>query len=238
MGKGFVADTNAHKMTFLATFLSIASLAFLDSLNPFSIAAMALVIIGQNSLSRGLVFITATFVTYFVGGMILLAGWTQALKSLLPLITPFVTPLVATVGWSLVALTALGTAIGLWRKSDKGAKGQNTNVGTNALFGVMAFAVVSTASDVPTAIPYFGAIPIIGATHASLLAQSAWLLLYNFIYVSPLLLLLWLRVFANAHFEPLQIKIAHAMNWIIRRLCPPLLVILAIWAVFKGYIAA
>jgi len=48
-------------MTFLTALLAIIGLGFLDSLNPFSIAACAVVIAGQQSLGRGLAFIGATF---------------------------------------------------------------------------------------------------------------------------------------------------------------------------------
>lgn len=228
-----------------AAFLGIAGLAFLDSLNPFSIAAMALVIMGRNSLSRGLIFIGATFATYYIGGVALLAGWTLALKSLLPLIAPLIAPWAATAGWSIVAVACLAGAVWLWRKRPAASQPDETRFSGKALFGVMAFAIVSTASDLPTAIPYFGAIPMIAATQAglegagpnaaSLLMQGAWLLLYNVIYVSPLILLLWFRVFASARFEPLQAKISAFMDWTIRCFTPPLLVLVGIWAVIEGW---
>jgi hypothetical protein len=65
-------------LTMWAVFFGIAGLAFLDSLNPYSIAAMALVLVGRNRLSRGLLFLGATFATYYIGGIALLAGWTRA----------------------------------------------------------------------------------------------------------------------------------------------------------------
>jgi hypothetical protein len=218
-------------MTIWATFLGVAGLAFLDSLNPFSIAAMALVIMGQNALSRGLVFVGATFATYMLGGVLLLAGWTQALKALLPLITP----LVATIGWSLAALIAMCTAVWLWCKAPAADKPPEVKTNGQGLLGVFLFAIVSTASDVPTAIPYFGAIPMIEATHASILGQGAWLILYNLIYISPLILLLWLRLFASAQFEPYQAKIASSMDLAMRRHVPPFLVILGIWAAIEAF---
>ena len=213
-------------MTLLGSFLGIVTLAFLDSLNPFSIASMALVIGGNASLSRGLVFIVTTFLIYLIGGILILNGWAAALKALIP----FVTPSIAMIGWAVLALASWIGATMLWFKSPSAADIPTSPKSVSALIGVFVFAVGSTLSDLPTAIPYFAAAPMILATGASLIVLGCWLAVYTLIYVSPLILLLWLRQFASAKFEPLIGKIRISIDFIVRRLCPPLLIVLGIWA--------
>jgi cytochrome bd-type quinol oxidase subunit 2 len=213
-------------MTFIAAFFAILSLAFVDSLNPFSIAAMAVTIAGPNSLSRGVVFILGTLATYFMGGIALVMGWNEALKALSPLITP----LVACVGWCLLAVVSLGGAVWLWRKVPKDQDQAPAKATTGALLAVLVFALVSTASDLPTAIPYFGAIPIIVGLSVPMAAALLWLAFYNLVYIAPLILILGLRIFAAARFDPFLDRIQCGMAWLMQRAVPPLLVAVGIWA--------
>jgi hypothetical protein len=217
-------------MSLFATFLGVLTLAFLDSLNPFSIAAMAIVIAGQASLSRGIVFIFTTFLMYFLGGILILSGWAAALKALLP----HITPMMATIGWiGLAAACWIGAGM-LWIKSPDAGEVPSSSPTAKALFGVFVFAFGSTVSDLPTAVPYFAAVPMILATQSSPVILGLWLAFYSLIYVSPLILLLWLRLLARSKFEPLIGKIRHGMDLLLRRWCPPLLVASGIWALVQG----
>jgi cytochrome c biogenesis protein CcdA len=92
----------------------------------------------------------------------------------------------------------------------------------------------STLSELPTALPYFGAIPIMVATETNFLGLLAWLAFYSLIYVSPLIVLLYFRQMAHKQFEPLVGSINRSMDWAIRRLTPTLLVPLAGWAVYEA----
>ena len=215
----------------IATILAVGGLAFLDSLNPFSIAAMAIVISKTPSLPRGLVFIVGTFLAYHLGGVLILNGWAAALKSLVPLITPQIT----VVGWTVSALAAMGGAIYLWTKASRAATKSPAPDSPAALMGIFGFALMSTASDLPTAIPFFGAAPLILATKPSVLGVVAWLGFYCLVYVGPLLLLLCLKLFGGARLEPLLLKINKAMDWLTGRLTPPLLIILGVWCIWKAF---
>jgi cytochrome c biogenesis protein CcdA len=217
-------------MSLFATFLGVLTLAFLDSLNPFSIAAMAIVIVGQASLSRGIVFIVTTFLIYLLGGILILSGWAAALKALLP----HFTPMMATIGWiGLSAACWIGAGL-LWFKSPDTGETPSSTPSAKALVGVFVFALGSTVSDLPTAVPYFAAVPMILATHSPPFVLGLWLAFYSLIYVSPLILLLWLRHFASSQFDPLIGKIRSGMDLLLRRWCPPLLVASGIWALVQG----
>jgi cytochrome c biogenesis protein CcdA len=218
----------------ISTILAVGGLAFLDSLNPFTIGALALVIAQGNSLSRGLIFIVGTFVAYFFGGVLILNGWIAAIKAVLP----FITTLIASALWGIAGLAAIGGAIYLWMKSSGSSANPPTKNTPAALLGIFVFALVSTISDLPTAIPFFGAAPLILGTKPSVIGMIAWISFYCLIYVAPLFLLLWLRLFGGARLEPALAKINKAMDWITRRLTPPLLILLGIWCainVFSGW---
>jgi cytochrome c biogenesis protein CcdA len=216
-------------MTFISAFLAIIGLAFVDSLNPFSIAACAVVIAGQQSLSRGLAFITATFLVYFLGGVALVSGWVEAAAA----IRPWIKPWMAIAFWLAFALGSFVGAVILWRRP-AATEGKEAKQPTSAaLVGVFLFALSSTLSDLPTAFPYFGAIPIMVATEANFLGLLAWLAFYSLIYVSPLIILLCFRQMAHNQFEPLVGSINSSMDWAIRRLTPALLVPLGGWAAYE-----
>ncbi len=217
-------------MTFFTAFLAIVGLGFLDSLNPFSILACAVVIAGQQSLERGLAFIIATFLVYFITGLGLVAGWAELVLALKPMIQPWM----VFVCWLVLALGCLIGAIILWRRPPLGVGKPVKQPSSLAVIGVFLFALGSTISDMPTALPYFGAIPIMVATGATMMGLVAWLAFYSLIYVSPLIFLLCYRLIAYKQFEPLVGKIQGFMDWSIRRLSPALLVPCGVWASYEA----
>lgn len=217
-------------MTVLTALFAIIGLAFLDSLNPFSIAACAVVIAGQEPLLRGLIFIVATFLAYFLGGIALVSGWVEAVAALRPWIQPWM----ALTGWSLLALGSFWGAAIVWQRPPAGEGKSVSEPKTAALIGLFLFGLGSTLSDLPTAFPLFGAIPIMVATEANFLGLLAWLALYSLIYVSPLILLLCFRLLAHERFESLSGRINRFMDWAIRRLIPACLAPLGAWATYEA----
>jgi cytochrome c biogenesis protein CcdA len=212
----------------ISIILAVGGLALLDSLNPFSISAMAVVIAKSQSLTRGLVFIGGTFLAYFLGGVVLLNGWVAALEALLP----FITSRIASIGWGVCGLATIGGAIYLWMKAGRSSDKSNSNTKPAApavLLGIFVFSLVSTASDLPTAIPLFGAIPLIVETKPSVLGIIAWLIFYCLVYISPLFLILALKLIGGDRLEPILLTVNKVMDWIIGRLTPLLLIILGLW---------
>jgi len=217
-------------MTFLTALLAIIGLGFLDSLNPFSIAACAVVIAGQQSLGRGLAFIGATFLVYFLTGVALVTGWAELLTA----VKPWIKPWMMVVTWLTLALGCFIGAVLLWRRPPMGEGKTVKQPSSAAIIGVFLFALGATISDMPTAFPYFGAIPIMVATEASFLGLLVWLAFYSLIYVSPLIFLLCYRLIAHKQFGPLIGTINRFMDWTIRRLTPVLLVPLGLWAIYDA----
>jgi hypothetical protein len=205
-------------MTVSAIFV-LAGLAIIDALNPFSIAAMAFLLSTDRPVHRGVTFIIGTFAVYFLAGVVLLEGWLIVIKTLLPSLP----------GWILGSLEmAAGAAAGAagidtWRRAakDKSAPGPS-NLSTAATF---AFALVSTLSDLPTAIPYFAAASQIAAAGSDPLTRYAWLVAYNMVYVAPLAAMLALRSALGANAESVLARVRRAVDWSFAKLLPPGLVI-------------
>ncbi|MCG9917427.1 MAG: GAP family protein [Phenylobacterium sp.] len=63
---------------------ALLGLAFLDAMNPFSIAAMVFLLSTDRPVLWGLVFLVGTFAVYLFGGVVLLEGWLVVLRTFLP----------------------------------------------------------------------------------------------------------------------------------------------------------
>lgn len=202
-----------------STIFVLVGLAIVDALNPFSIAAMAFLLSTDRPIHRGVTFVIGTLMVYFLAGVILLEGWLVVIKTLLPSLP----------GWTFGSLEmAAGAAAGAagiytWRRAarDKSAAGPS-NLSTAATF---VFALVSTLSDLPTAVPYFAAASQIAAAGSDPLTRYAWLVAYNLIYVAPLVAMLALRSALGANAEPALARVRLAVDWSFARLLPPGLVI-------------
>lgn len=202
----------------LALIASVLGLAALDSLNPFSVAAMAIVLTMPRPLAAGAVFIFATFLAYWAGGVAIAAGWAQALPGVLALVPPKVL-------W--IVVLAIGVALasyGVWswlRPPSISRKPHSAGTGVG-LLGVAFFAVASTFSDLPTAVPLFAAIHAMTLARLSPVIELVLLAIYTLIYVAPLALLWAFRAARFAGLNDIFMRLESAMAWAVRRLLPPL----------------
>lgn len=129
----------------------LAGLAAVDSLNPFSIAAQAYLLGTPSSTPRSLVFLAGTWLAYFLGGLLLVRGLQAFIASILPGL-PFWTVLLGEVTLGLVCIGLSGY---LWRCAKHGK--MFTPPKHMGLRSTALFAVATTLSDLPTAVPYFAA---------------------------------------------------------------------------------
>jgi cytochrome c biogenesis protein CcdA len=211
------------------TELSFLGLALADALNPFSIAAMAYLLTTDRPIARGTVFILGTLAVYVPFGTMLVEGWTAVLAALVPLLPAWA------VGTALIVagLSCVGFALWSWMKPGDG-NGAMPLSDRLTLPATAAFAVASTLADAPTAVPYFAA-----ATLAPLLAEGRvgeylWVVLYCLIYVTPLVLLLALRVWFGDRAERSLGRVRMAVDWSFRYLLPPVLAVVGIWLGLLG----
>lgn len=212
-----------------ALLASLAGLALADSLNPFTVAAQAYLLGTPNPMRRSIAFLLATFVTYFIGGILLLAGLSIFLERVVPLIPAW--------GFGAGEL-ALGGLIGFFAfYAGKMAKeGKPFTPPSDLSIGAtILFAVGSTASDVPTAIPYFAAASSIAAQNAGWGPDLLLLAGYNILYCAPLIALVLARLLlSEANSNKLFGKLRRGIDWAFAKLLPILLGVGAIALLVDG----
>lgn len=164
----------------IPTLLVVLSLAVIDSINPSSITVAAY-LAGSRPPAQLRRFIVAVYVTYLAFGMALVFGPARLLRSWLSHTSTVIAPVVEiAVGGLLVSV-----GLGMWRRLSAGrepvASTQRWRRGSAHYLGVL-----TTVADLPTAGPLFVASAVIAATKATAPAQISDLLLYNVVYVAPL----------------------------------------------------
>jgi hypothetical protein len=207
----------------------ISGLALLDSLNPFTVAAMAYLLGTPKSFARSFAFISGTYVVYFLGGVLLLQGLLALIRNLLPRLPP----------WSLgvaeltLSIALVAGAVWTWRKASSGTPfkpPENLSVPAT-----LAFATVSTVSDLPSGIPYFGAISCISVSAPSLLGEIGYLSWYNLLYVGPLLTMLLAHVsLSPERSQALFGRVREVIDWAFAKLVPSALGLGALFLVYDG----
>lgn len=194
---------------------SIVVLALADSLNPFTIAAQAYLLGTPKPMARSIVFLGATFVTYLLGGIVLLAGMDRILAQILAVIP----------AWGFGAgEIALALVLGFFAiyagKMAKSGKpfSPPANLGIKA---TLVFAIASTASDLPTALPYFAAMSSIAAQDREVSHDLFLLGIYNLLYCAPMIALVIARVtLSEKNSDKLFGKLRAAIDWAFAKLLP------------------
>lgn len=96
-----------------------------------------------------------------------------------------------------VTLMLLGVALVCYAIYSWSNRPQNNEVHKRPLksgLSILVFAVFATFTDMPSAIPYFAAIKEIEGLGANAAQKVFYLVLYNIGYVSPLVMLLAIRM--------------------------------------------
>ena len=158
-------------------------LAVADSLNPSAIAVTLFLLSRGRVAAQVVVYVSAIFVTYLTLGVVMMSG----LDTLVPSLKAAGGGRIGFIVQGAIGLALLIFAIASPEtarpapRSDPGA----TTYAALALLGVTV-----TAMELPTAVPYFGAIALLTSAD---LPTARWLLLlvvYNVIFVLPPLLFL------------------------------------------------
>jgi cytochrome c biogenesis protein CcdA len=185
----------------------VTAIGLADSLNPSTVAPAVYLAISPRPVRRIVEFAAGVFTVSLAGGILLLLGPGQLLLSALPHPSRHTRHLIL-IGAGLVLL-AVAAAIWLsrarlGRRSPPGTKG-----GGRSTF--LAGATLMLA-ELPTAFPYFGAIAVIVGSRASLPAQVAMVVLFNVLFVAPLVLiavLLGAVPRSRSRIEPAAAWLAH-----------------------------
>jgi cytochrome c biogenesis protein CcdA len=168
-----------------ALVLVVVSVGLLDCLNPSTIGP-ALYLATRKDAERSIGgFILGVFAVNIVGGVVLTLGPGRWLIRLLP------HPGHATVSRLELAggVALIVLAVALWLARERVAKHLQRHErrvgGSSILLGAGIMAV-----ELPTAVPYFAVIATIADSAQSSAAQVALLVLFNVVFVAPLLLIL------------------------------------------------
>jgi cytochrome c biogenesis protein CcdA len=163
--------------------LGLLALALVDSINPSALVVTLYLLSRERVATQVVVYVAAIFVTYLTLGAVMMAGLDAVLPSLS-------VPGGGRLG--LIAQGLVGLALFLYAirapptaKSTPRVEASATSYAALATLGVTV-----TALELPTAVPYFGAIALLTSAELPLARWLPLLLLYNAVFVLPPLLLL------------------------------------------------
>lgn len=169
----------------LSLSLVVAAIALPDSINPSLILTDLFLASGPHPVRRTITFALAVFVVTSVGGVLIMLGLVELVRSLLPRLSSEVKYALITAGG--VSLGLGGAAIwlkreALTRRRSSPTKQTGRQGGSAALMGAGISGV-----ELLTAFPYFATITIIVGSSASGPGKLVLLGIYNVVYILPLI---------------------------------------------------
>jgi cytochrome c biogenesis protein CcdA len=174
--------------------LLVASIAVADSINPSTVVpALWLASTPRAHLAS---FTSGVFATYLVGGLVLMFGPGPVFISALRHIQGPVENVIEAAAGVLV----LAVAVGLWRArhSERITRLPQPGCTRSSAFALGAGIM---ALELPTAFIYFGAISAVLASHAVPAGKASLLVVYNALFVAPLVAILAIRRLTGARAE-------------------------------------
>jgi Sap, sulfolipid-1-addressing protein len=164
---------------------AIVGLAALDSINPSALAATVVLLLrGRAARPLVVVYLAAVLVTYFAVGLALTLGLGLTPRAVVDSDAAYLAQ--GGIGAALLAYAVLAPG----RRRRPGPAGPRRLPAAWRPAAVFGFGVAVTVLELPTALPYLGAV---GAITRAELAAGDWLpllVLYNLIFVLPPLALL------------------------------------------------
>lgn len=171
--------------------LGLVALAVVDSINPSAIVVTLYLLSRERVAVQVGVYVAAIFATYLALGVLLMSG-VSALW-----------PSVAEAGsgrFGLIAQGVVGFAMLLYAfRAPEAAKDVTPPApGASTVAALILLGITVTTMELPTAVPYFGAIALLTAAELRMTQWFPLLVLYNLIFVlPPVLLLMGHLVFAT-----------------------------------------
>lgn len=172
----------------------IVSVGLVDSLNPSTIGPTVYLATRSHAVRRTVLFTAGFLAVNATAGLVLAIGPGQLIFSAIPHVGEHTKHLLEFVaGLVLLALVPV-----LWRERDRfahRAAGETHRGGgsTLALGGGIALA------ELPTAVPYFVVIAAIDASNSDRHVEAALVLLFNLIWILPLLVIIGICIHPGVH---------------------------------------
>ena len=199
----------------VALALAVVAIALPDSLNPTLIVAAVYLALGTHPLRRTVAFTVAAFVVTLAGGLAIALGLGDLIASLLPSLSH-------TVKWDVITavgvLMMCGAGVIWWRRdalagrpsaSSSASRPGPSEGGSAVLIGAGIAGV-----ELLTAFPYFAAIAMVLGSSVSGASKVSLLVLYNLVYVLPLIAIAVVRAIMGERGVQLLVPVS---DWIQRR---------------------
>lgn len=171
----------------------VVLIGLLDSLNPSTVAPALYLAAGREPHRSLLGFTTGVFAVNLAAGLALALGPGQAILALAPHPGFEVRRLLELA----LGLATAGVAVGLWLARERVSLHVAGNThridGSSLLVGAGI-----TAAELPTAVPYFAVIAAVVGSGRPIGTQIALLVVFNAVFVAPLLGVLGLRSLLGA----------------------------------------
>lgn len=177
----------------------IIPIAVVDSLNPVTIAVHVYLLTTRKPAVRTATYVLGVFIAYLAGGLFLALGLHAVVDAGKSLVAG--NEALGYVGRFIFGVLLLGFGVYFYCKAtDHAEVKQPASLHPLRTF-LLGFGV--TASDLPTALPYFAAIKRTLDTELAMAAVVVALGLYTLVYVLPLLLLLGIYLSHRRESTPL-----------------------------------
>ena len=163
--------------------LGLLALALVDSINPSAIVVTLYLLSRERAPAQVVVYVAAIFLTYLTLGAMMMLGF----DALLPSLTTTGGGRLGLVVQGLIGLVMLLYAIRA-PTTAKPAPPVEPRASTYAALALLGLTV--TAMELPTAVPYFGAIALLTTADLPTARWLTLLVLYNAIFILPPMLLL------------------------------------------------
>jgi cytochrome c biogenesis protein CcdA len=191
--------------------LAVVAIALPDSLNPSLIVAAVYLALAANPIRRTVAFTIAAFVVTLAGGLAIALGLGDLIVSLVPKLSRTVKyDVIIAVG----ILVMCGAAVVWWRRDALASRPEDSHRepaagGSAALIGAGIAGV-----ELLTAFPYFAAIAMVLGARVSVGGKLFLLVLYNLIYVLPLIAIVVVRATMGEKGAKVLVPIS---DWILTR---------------------
>ena len=163
--------------------LGLFALALVDSINPSAIVVTLDLLSGGRVPAQIVVYVAAIFLTYLTLGVMMMSG----IDALLPSLQTMGSGRLGLIVQGLIGLAMLLYGI-LAPTTAKSAPRVEPTASSHAALALLGVTV--TTMELPTAVPYFGAIALLTTADLPMAQWLPLLVLYNAIFVLPPLLLL------------------------------------------------
>jgi len=200
----------------------VVSIGIADSLNPTTIAPALYLATGEHARRRMIEFTLGVFVVYFLGGVAVALGPGQVVLALIPhpgRHLSYVLEIVAGVAMLIAAAF-------LWGYRDRLRTREVISAPRRRGRSSAVLGATITAVEFPTAFPYFAAITAIVGSGQPVLRQIVLILIFNVLFITPLLGMIAILTFAGADAD----RVLSAGRAWLERHWPGMLAVLALLA--------